>query len=53
MVKKMLNCNYRCLMLITNYSANCAPNFIENNDISNILIILGNTSAENKKHLSV
>jgi len=32
-------------MLSTDFSTNCAPNFIE---ITDILITLGNTSVENK-----
>jgi len=34
-----------CSMFSTDFSTNYAPNFIENTDI---LIILGNTSCENK-----
>jgi len=45
----MLKCNYRCLMLSTNFSTNCASNFDQNTDI---LITLGNTAAENKNLVS-
>jgi len=41
----MLKCNYRCSMLSTDFSTNCALNFIHNTDI---LITLGNMSAKNK-----
>jgi len=40
----MLKCNYRCLMLSTNFSTNCASNFDQNTDI---LITLGNTADNN------
>jgi len=33
--KKMLKCNYKCSMLSTDLSINCAPNFIQ---ITNLLL---------------
>jgi len=43
--ENVIKYNYRCSMLSTDLSTNCAPNFIQNADI---LVTLGNTSAENK-----
>jgi len=40
----MLECNYRCSMLSTEFPTNCASNFIQNTDI---LTTLGNMSDEN------
>jgi len=39
----MVKCNHRCSILNTDFSTNCAPNYIKN-----ILITLENTSAEKK-----